>query len=174
MFAGCCGNRTPIGAVPRPQQSAVEEGAIPADAAGDARCLVLAVCLALTVSGSKPGEDGSMQSKNISSGGMDRSIIFGATISSGLYRELERAGIERAFARCRLLARQIEDTLSTISPVRGHRKMQQRRQPAVSPRAQPAGARDPDPARRRLQAVRAVPASHSAWAWPAYLNLRRG
>src|SRR5215472_9267244 len=57
---------------------------------------------------------------------------------------------------------------------RGHRKMQQRRQLAVSPWAQPAGARDPDPARRRLQAVRAVPAFHSGWAWPAYLNLRRG
>jgi hypothetical protein len=62
----------------------------------------------------------------------------------------------------------------TISSARGHRKMQQRRQPAGSPWAQPAGARDPDPARRRLQAGRAVPTSHSGSAWPAYLNLRRG
>jgi hypothetical protein len=49
----------------------------------------------------------------------------------------------------------------TISPAREHRKMRQRRQPAVSTWAQPARAHDPDPAPRRLQSGRAVPASHS-------------
>jgi len=52
-------------------------------------------------------------------------------------------------------------SVTDISPARGHRKMQQRLQSAVSPWARPGGARDPDPAQRRLQAGHGVPASHS-------------
>jgi hypothetical protein len=47
-----------------------------------------------------------------------------------------------------------------VNPAPKHRKMQRTLQPAASPWAQQAGARDPDPARRRLQAGGVVPASH--------------